>query len=122
MVYVCNRHPVYFVLDLNFAFLTIVANSELEAFQMIAKWLSYLPTNRFEIPQRADPPRAIPDQSVLISAIPKKRQRQYDPRTAYLSTILDVNTFFEIGQNWGQDLVTGFARLDGYSVGVVAGM
>ncbi|TPX34662.1 acetyl-CoA carboxylase [Synchytrium microbalum] len=98
-----------------------IVGSELEAFETMAKWLSYLPTNRHELPARIAPPKAIPDQSVLLNAIPKKRQRQYDPRTAYLSTIMDPNTFFEIGTHWGNDLITGFARLDGWSVGVIAG-
>ncbi|TPX30097.1 acetyl-CoA carboxylase [Synchytrium microbalum] len=96
------------------------AISELECMNQIRQWLSYMPQNTSHLPPRAPPPVAIPSQESLLTAIPKKQTRSYDPRTAYLSTILDPNSFFEIGRGWGQEISTGWGRIDGFVVGIIA--
>ncbi len=95
-------------------------DSEEEAFARARKFLSYLPGCVEELPpildtgddkDRVDP--------ALDSMIPK------DPRKVYrmhpiIESIVDVDSFFEIGQNWGKSIITGLARLDGVPVAIFA--
>ena len=95
-------------------------DTEDEAFATIRRFLSYLPSNVWEIPaHRAsddDPERREED---LLSIIPRDRRQTYDARWL-LRLVLDQNSFFEMGQYYGTPLVTGLARIDGYPVGVLA--
>ncbi|HWQ35831.1 MAG TPA: carboxyl transferase domain-containing protein [Blastocatellia bacterium] len=96
------------------------AASEDEAFAQIRRFLSYLPSNVWQLPPRSqsyDDPQRREDE--LISIIPRDRRRTYDVRRL-LSLVLDHDSFFEIGRYFGRPLVTGLARLHGYPVGVMA--
>jgi acetyl-CoA carboxylase carboxyltransferase component len=94
--------------------------SEEEAFAHIRRFLSYLPPNVWQLP-----PRRSPDdhpgrrEEALLSIIPRNRKRGYDVRHL-LALVLDRESFFEIGRWQGPSLVTGFAHLDGWPVGVLA--
>ena len=94
--------------------------SEDEAFAQIRRFLSYLPSNVWQIPPKTDshddPKRR---EEELISIIPRDRRRSYDVRHL-LNLVLDQVSFFEIGKFYGRPLVTGLARLNGYPVGVLA--
>jgi acetyl-CoA carboxylase carboxyltransferase component len=97
-----------------------LAEDEEDAFRQIRQFLSYLPQNAWEQPQRAepddDPGRR--DES-LLSAVPRSRRRPYKVRNI-IASVFDRDSFFEIGGGWGRSVVTGFARLNGYPVGVIA--
>jgi acetyl-CoA carboxylase carboxyltransferase component len=94
--------------------------SEEEAFEMVTKFLSYLPSNVWELPpcveSKDDPNRR---EEELLSIIPRNRKKTYSARRV-LELILDTGTFFEIAPNYAKPLVTGFARLNGRPVGVMA--
>lgn len=94
--------------------------TEEQAFEHIKRFLSYLPSNVYEIPPRIesddDPNRR---EEGLISIIPKDRRKLYDMRRV-LNLVLDRETIFEIGPGFGKPLFTGLARIDGYAVGVMA--
>jgi len=97
-----------------------LAETEADAFRQIRQFLSYLPANAWEQPPRAEPnddPRR--REESLLSAIPRNRRRPYRVREI-LAAVCDRDSFFEIGGGWGTSLVTGFGRLDGYPVGVIA--
>ncbi len=95
-----------------------LAETEEDAFRQIRQFLSYLPQNAWEQPARTEPndDPARKEES-LLSAIPRNRRRPYKIRKI-LSAVLDRDSFFEIGAGWGTSVVTGFARLDGFPVGV----
>ena len=97
-----------------------LADTEDDAFRQIRQFLSYLPQNAWQQPPRAEPADdpARRDES-LLSAIPRNRRRPYRVREV-LASVLDRDSFFEIGGGWGRSVVTGFARLDGYPVGVIS--
>lgn len=94
--------------------------TEAEAFAQVRRFLSYLPSNVWQVPPRVepsdDPSRREED---LLSAIPRERRRGYDVRRI-LNLVLDRESFFEIGRMYGRPLVVGLARLNGYPVGVMA--
>jgi acetyl-CoA carboxylase carboxyltransferase component len=97
-----------------------LAETEEEAFEQIRRFLSYMPQNAWEQPPRAQPtddPQRRDDW--LLSAIPRDRRRPYKIRQV-LASVLDADSFFEIGAGWGRSVVTGLARLDGYPVGVIS--
>ena len=95
-------------------------DTEHEAFDRAKRFLSYLPTNVDELAPRAeptdDPQRR--DES-LISIVPKEPRRVYQMRKV-IGSVVDEDSFFEIGERWGKSIITGLARLDGYPVAVFA--
>lgn len=97
-----------------------IVESEQEAFEQIRSFLSYLPSNVWEIPpvihSTDDPNRKDED---LISVIPRDRRLPYDIRSL-LPMIFDKGSLFEMGRYYGGGTVTMLARLDGYPVGVIA--
>jgi acetyl-CoA carboxylase carboxyltransferase component len=94
--------------------------TEDEAFAQIRRFLSYLPSNVWQIPPRIESQDdSTRSEEELISIIPRDRRRSYDVRHL-LNLILDRDSFFEIGKFYGRPLVIGLARLDGYPVGVLA--
>ena len=98
----------------------LVARDEDDAFAIIRKLLSYLPSNNAEPPPRRpasdDPARADP---ALDTLVPLDDAESYDIRQA-IGGVLDVGSFFEIHAGFARNAVVGFARLDGEVVGVVA--
>ena len=96
-----------------------LADSEQQAFEMIRRFLSYLPDNVWQLPSRADagddPERR--DES-LLSVIPREKRRVYDARKI-LSAVFDRDSFFEIAPFYGRSRIVGLARLDGYPVGAM---
>ncbi|MCH7699460.1 MAG: methylmalonyl-CoA carboxyltransferase [Chloroflexi bacterium] len=94
--------------------------SEAEAFEHIRRFLSYMPSSVWEAPPLSEPTDD-PDrrEEALISIIPRDRRKVYDAREV-LRLVLDQGSFFEIGEHFGQSLITGLARLDGIPVGIMA--
>ncbi len=95
------------------------AESEEEAFEQIKQFLSYLPNTTSDVAPRVetgDPPDRRPEE--LLNVIPSNRRRGYDPRKL-ISLVVDNGEFFEMRRHWAGAVITGFARLDGYSVGVI---
>jgi acetyl-CoA carboxylase carboxyltransferase component len=96
------------------------AYSEEHAFQLARAFLSYLPSSTFELPARIasnDPPERRAES--LIEAVPRDLKQLY-PIRPIIEAVVDQGSFFEIGRQHGTSVVTGFARLDGYAVGVMA--
>ncbi len=96
------------------------AESEDEAFEMARRFLSYLPDNVHDLPPRGDASDSVDRRDPwLIEAVPRDRRKVYDMRRI-LGSVLDRDSFFEIGRKWGRGIITGFARLDGWPVAVMA--
>ena len=95
------------------------AESEEDAFEQIKQFISYLPNTTNDVAPRietGDPPDRRPED--LLNIIPSNRRRSYDPRKL-IRLVVDNGEFFEMRRHWAGALITGFARLDGYSVGVI---
>ena len=97
----------------------VAADSEADTLFLIRKMLSYLPQNNME-----DPPFLITDDPLrmdesLDSIIPDDANKPYDIKDV-IRPIMDGGQFFEIHENYAQNIVVGFARLGGHSVGIVA--
>lgn len=98
----------------------LAADSEPDALYLIRKLLSYIPQNNMEDPpftnHEDDPLRM--DEG-LNTLIPEDPSKPYDIKDA-IRLIVDGNIFFEIQEAYAQNIVIGFARLGGHSVGIVA--
>ncbi len=97
-----------------------VVEDENAAFDAIKRFLSYLPPNVWELPPRGVSVAPAEQASAeLETIIPANRRRIYDMRRV-VAAIVDRDSFFEMGRKFGPGQITGFARLDGYPIGVFA--
>lgn len=96
------------------------APSEEACFADIKRFLSYLPTNVWELPPVVDTgdPADRCDED-LVSIVPKDRRRPYNMKKL-IGHIVDRGSFFEIQPTFGKALITGLARMNGKVVGIVA--
>ena len=98
------------------------ADTEEAAASITKRFLSYLPSCTYEPPPvlPADPDDP-PDRRVeeLLTLVPRKRTSTFDIRRG-INLMADKASFFEIGPLWGTDQVTGFIRMNGIPMGVVA--
>jgi len=91
-----------------------------DALDRIRRLLSYLPQNNVEDPPRVEPwddPERRDD--ALTEIVPDSPQKPYD-MTDVIDATVDEGSFFEVNANFAKNVVVGFARLDGRSVGIVA--
>jgi acetyl-CoA carboxylase carboxyltransferase component len=94
--------------------------SEQECFQKIRKLLSYFPSNYRELPP--DRPTGDPEDRPgpeLEDLVPSNPQRAYDIRRV-INKIVDDGDFMEAKSDFAKNIVTGFARMGGMSLGIVA--
>lgn len=91
-----------------------------DALEAVRYLLSFLPQNNLELPPyfaSADSPDRIDD--VLDEMIPDSANQPYD-MVEVIETVVDDGEFFEVHERWAPNIVVGFARLAGHSVGVIA--
>jgi acetyl-CoA carboxylase carboxyltransferase component len=96
------------------------AEDEEDGFYQIRKLLSYLPQNNMEDPPfvPTDDPADRRDEE-LDSLIPENPNKPYDMKDV-IRRVVDDGDFFEVQEHWAQNIIVGFARLGGFSVGIVA--
>jgi len=97
----------------------VAADSEADTLYLIRKMLGYLPQNNMEDPpfmQSDDPLRM---DEALNTIVPDGANKPYDIKEV-IRMIVDSGQFFEIHEGYAQNIVVGFARLGGHSVGIVA--
>jgi propionyl-CoA carboxylase beta chain len=98
----------------------LMAENDEQALMMIREMLSYMPSNNME-----DPPVAVctddihREDSKLQTIVPEDPNKPYDMKDI-ITTVVDNQNFFEIQPHYAQNIVIGFGRLDGRSVGIVA--
>ncbi len=96
------------------------AEDERDALQLIRRLLSYIPQNNMEdppfVPTRDDPLRM---DEELNHIVPESPTKPYDMKEV-IRRVVDDGEFLEVQQHYAQNLIVGFARLGGQSVGVVA--
>lgn len=98
----------------------LMAEDEEEGISLIRKLLSYIPQNNLEDPPLLkcdDPIDRIDD--ALNSIIPETTTKPYDVKDV-IHSVVDYNEFLEIQRHYAPNIVTGFARFNGLSVGIVA--
>ena len=94
--------------------------NEADCLMKVRELLSYLPSNCEDPPPRVETKDPVDRADVeLDTLVPTNPNKPYDMHTA-IGRIVDDGGFFEIQPDYGANLIVGFARLGGRSVGVVA--
>ncbi|OLD60672.1 MAG: methylmalonyl-CoA carboxyltransferase, partial [Armatimonadetes bacterium 13_1_40CM_3_65_7] len=97
-----------------------IAENDPAALLLIRRLLGYLPQNNQDEPPRAES-TAPPDRmdAALDSVVPADPHRPYEMREI-ITGVVDDREFLEVHAHFAQNLLVGFARLDGHAVGIVA--
>jgi acetyl-CoA carboxylase carboxyltransferase component len=98
----------------------LVAQNDPDCIEIIKKLLSYLPSNNEEQPpvvKSTDDPARVDD--TLEEIVPADFKKSYDMRRVILR-VVDHEDFYEIQPRFATNIIIGFARLDGSTVGIVA--
>ena len=94
--------------------------TEEEVFACARTFLSYLPSSVYGLPPTTvctdDPERA---DARLLNAVPRDRKQVYKMRPI-IDAVVDRGSFFEMAANFGRPVITGFARLEGRAVLLLA--
>lgn len=97
-----------------------LADNELECLQAIRRLVSFLPQNNLEdVPRFAGSDDANRMDEKLTGIVPENPNKPYDMKEI-ITCVLDDNEFLEVHANYAQNMVVGFGRLGGRSVGIVA--
>jgi len=96
------------------------AQDEEDCMNIIRGLLSYMPQNNMEDPSvvpTTDDPRRTDEK--LDSIVPDSPTKPYDMKEI-IQSVVDDEGFLEVHEHWAQNIIVGFARLNGRSVGIVA--
>jgi propionyl-CoA carboxylase beta chain len=93
--------------------------NEIEAISSLKKLLSYVPQNCEEQAPSLPYTASNEDRPGLNNIVPENPNQPYDIREVIEGTV-DEDTFFEVHKNYAENIVVGFSRLAGRSIGVVA--
>jgi len=96
------------------------ADSDEHALLLVRELLSFIPSNNMDDPPRVE--TADPDERAdesLNTLVPEASDQPYDMREV-IQRVFDEGYFFEVHEHYAPNIVVGFARLGGRSVGVVA--
>ncbi|NHI82693.1 MAG: methylmalonyl-CoA carboxyltransferase [Candidatus Thorarchaeota archaeon] len=95
------------------------SEDEDDCFEQIKALLSYLPSNNLEDPPRVDTGHAADSVDKSIDdLVPEDPNKPYDMRDV-VTKLVDNGVFFEVQEHWAKNMIVGFARFDGRSVGIV---
>ncbi len=95
------------------------AENEENCIEYIKTLFSFLPSNNMDDPPRVmvgdDPNRM---DTELLKIIPDESDKPYDMKDI-IRRVVDNDEFLEVHKHWAMNIIVGFARLDGYSVGII---
>ena len=94
-------------------------NSEVEAIERIKQLLSYMPQNCEDTAPHLDYQIKNEYRETLNSLIPENASQPYDMRLV-IAELTDAESFLEVHEDFAENIVVGFARLAGRSIGIVA--
>lgn len=94
------------------------SDNEIECFESIRKLMSYLPLNNMDgVPLQECSEEKVLDE--LNGFLPDNPNKPYDVKDI-IERILDDDSFFEVHKEYAENIVVGFGRINGRSIGIVA--
>lgn len=93
--------------------------NEIDCFQKIRQLVSYLPSNNMEIPPDEEYDEEEKDLEELNDFVPDNPNKPYDMKEL-IAKVIDKDSFFEVHKDYAENIICGFGRLHGRSVGIVA--
>ncbi|MFW6003428.1 MAG: acyl-CoA carboxylase subunit beta [Halanaeroarchaeum sp.] len=97
----------------------LVADDEEHARELVAELIGYLPDNADETPPRAESKHPARPPGGIDAIVPEEPNRAYDMHDV-IERLVDADSFFELQPEYGPEIITGYARIDGRSIGIVA--
>ena len=95
------------------------AADERQCLELVRRLLAYMPSNNLEEPPAVEPTDdAAREDAALDTIVPPESDQPYDMRDV-VTRVVDRASFLEVQEHWARNLVVGFARMDGHSIGVV---
>jgi len=95
------------------------ADDDEQAILIAQKLLSFLPQNNSEDAPIVDPDLDVAPQPQMRDILPDDGRKGYDVREV-ISQIVDRGDFLEVQAGWAQNIVIGFGRVTGRSIGIIA--
>ena len=95
-----------------------VSQSETDCFEDVRNLLKILPSNNVDI-KSSNETSGDSDQSMLDNFIPDTANQSYDVKEV-IETIIDSGSFVEVQNSYAQNIVVGFSKFNGETVGIVA--
>ena len=96
-----------------------IAEDDLHAVGICQKLLSFLPSNNLEDPPEVEGDRTVDADESLNDVAPVDGKQAYDVRNV-ISKLVDFGDFLEVQSGFAPNIVIGFARITGRSIGVIA--
>jgi len=96
------------------------AENEQEVYQSVRKMVGFIPSNNMENPpvlETKDDPNRM--EEALLDIVPTDPNKPYEMKDV-IRYIVDDGDFFEAHQHYARNIITGFARLNGQSIGIIA--
>ena len=97
----------------------LTSANDIQCLEDLKKLLSYIPQNNKETTKKIPYKLGEELRPHLIDLIPEDAHKPYDMRTV-INGIIDENSFFEIQKDYAENIIVGFSRLAGRSIGIVA--
>lgn len=95
------------------------ADNEVQCYQDIRKLMSYIPLNNIDSAPFREYEKEEKDLEFLNTFIPENPNKPYDVKEV-IEALIDEDSFFEVHKEYAENLVVGFGRVKGRSVGIVA--
>ena len=95
-----------------------LVESDAEGIELAKRYLSYMPANWEEAPPRAAPAKPASEKTIA-ELIPADENKPFDMKEL-IDALIDEESLLEIHPRWAKEIVVGYARLDGKTVGIVA--
>lgn len=96
-----------------------ISDSEQEVLDEVRRLITFLPQNNMEKPQSLDCSGEDEWREDLLDLVPQNGTKVYDIRKV-IEQVLDKGIFMEVQQNYAKNIVVGFGRIAGNSVGIIA--
>ena len=97
----------------------VLVKNEQEAISWCRDYMSYMPANCHDKPVMQEPVEPQPQKKSLDELIPIAQNKAFDMKKV-IKHLVDDSEFLEIKKNFAREIITGFARLNGRTVGIVA--
>ncbi|ELZ12148.1 propionyl-CoA carboxylase subunit beta [Halovivax asiaticus JCM 14624] len=97
----------------------LVARDEEHARELVSQLITYLPNNADEQPPKTPGRQPVASPAGIDSIVPQEPNRGYD-MVDLIDRVVDQGSYFELSPDYGKEIITAYARIDGRPVGIVA--
>ncbi|MNS09767.1 Methylmalonyl-CoA carboxyltransferase 12S subunit [compost metagenome] len=97
----------------------VLAKTEEEAIELAKKYIAFFPQNSQDMPPEAEARDVVPGGKAISQVVPPNENMPFDMMNV-ITQLVDENTFFPMKKLFAQEMITGFARINGRAVGILA--